>query len=206
MQEMVAEIIRVKEDGDWYRIFTDNDDVERLDTKDEDKAREAAGLKGKGPSLIVFNQRTRPKRDGKGVWEDNYYDHAEPYVERQQKLPLDDGIERGGDDGKTMSRTHPETAWRISLGTGVKVAMLLLPNVAEEQRTIERVKGLAREVAEFLFFEPVPDYPSTPLATTPGFRAPRMRGFGERDWTPDPGPDPSHPGYGDDDIPFDATR
>lgn len=193
MPEIEAQITKVIYDEPWYRIHTDDSDIKRLDTQDEDRGAEAGRIKKfcaeTGEAVkIVFTQSTKEK-DGR-VWENNYFQHAEP-IKKQAAAPEDNGIEIATPASREYGyRTHPETSWRICLGTGVKVAMILMPSVAPEQRTMRRVKDIARETAEFLFFEPVPDNPQHP-----DFRPPPMGAF-------DAYGNPTPRREDEDDIPF----
>lgn len=189
MPEIEAQIKRVVFEEPWYRIHTDHSEVKRLDTQDEDRGAEAGRVKKycdqTGEAVkIVFTQSTKEK-DGR-VFHNNYFSHAEPI--KTTAAAEDNGIEVATSTEREFAwRTHPETAWRISLGTGVKAGLLLLPSVPEQKRTPEKLMNFAREIAEFLFFEPVPDEQT--------YRTPQLPGFDEYG-KPSDRPD------SDSDIPF----
>lgn len=152
MPSVEAHITKVEKDAqyDWFRIHTDDGRVKRLDTKIEEKAREAMSLMESGSlALIDYTEkqgRENPHAPGT-YFMDRYYEKAGSLAEKQSEIPVVTETRRPDDPG---------TAWRIALSVGAKLAVETMPMMPTEQRTFEAQKRIAHAWAEWLISTPSP--------------------------------------------------
>lgn len=185
MPTIQAHITAVQRDEatGWYRITTDHSDVKRLDTKIEQKARQAAALKKDG-SLADIQFTSNPRHDEQTgrTYQNNYYEQA---IATQNGTSTDDGIERV----VTSRKTEPGDAWRITLSAAAKLAVASLPNLEARgiPTSLTDQQQYALAWAHFLYRTPPPaEHAAQPASDFPAA---------------DPGPEPPR-NYQDDDIPF----
>jgi len=150
MPSIEARITKVEQDAGtgWYRISTDDERVKRLDTKIEEKANEAARLIG-SLALIDFTEKqgnANPHQPGT-FYMNRYYEQAGSLAEKQPQIPV---------VTETQRPTDPQTAWRIALSVGAKLAVETMPLMPENQRTFEAQKRIAHAWAEWLTSTPSP--------------------------------------------------
>jgi len=150
MPTIQAHIEKVQQSGDWFRISTDDPNVERLDTKIRKKAEEAQALKQSG-ELAVIEFTSRPRTDDNGkTWQNYYYEKA---IAAAGTSSNGDGIEVVQ---QTSRKTDPGDAWRISLAAGAKLAVATLPLLPADQRDLDSQFRLAYWWGRKLFFTPAP--------------------------------------------------
>lgn len=171
MPEIEATIKKVQreEDTGWGTIETDHPQVKKLTTKISEKLSEAAAFKRSGERVSISyseKSRTVDTDNGPRTYRNYYYERAAAsastngandegieIISSQKKL--DGGIE-------TVSREEPASKrWGIALQGGGKLAVWTLPLMPIEQRDFETQKTIARAWAEFFYFTPPPEQPTT---------------------------------------------
>ena len=184
MPSVEARITKVEQSGDWYRIFTDDERIPRLDTKIAEKAKEAAQLKKTEQlALIDYTERQGNINEHTGrPYMNRYYEKAGALAKPEPDE--DDGIERAQPTSQEMQRkTDPTDAWRMCLNKGGELAVATLPLMKEGQRDFADQRAIAIAWATVFFATPPPGMNgSSPPADDHDFEQPPPRG--------------------DDDIPF----
>ena len=196
-----ARIDRVEgpNDNGWYRIHCSEGPHDSYDTKDLNRAKEAAALRGRFAE-IDFSENPVTKFNeklGRSVtYPNRYYEHAIDSA-RQDSFG-GGGIDPvGGANGSTAIdtpkgeergygwKTNPDDAWRMALSTGAKMAIETLPMLPEGQRSFEHQQKIALAWARFIFFTAPPTTSEIMNQVEDSFREPAFAS-----------------GPADDDIPF----
>jgi len=154
MATIEARITGVQKDEGtgWFRIGTDHDKVKRLDTKIEDKAKEALALKRSGEvAVIQYTPKPRYDEQTGRTYPNNYYEKALAKA-NGDSADSDDGIEVIRPTSRT---TNPDDAWRMALSTGAKLAVATLPLM--EKRDFNTQKTVALAWADFIVGTPRPN-------------------------------------------------
>jgi len=201
MATIEARITKVEHDvgTGWYSILTDHEQVKKLQTKMEAKAKEAAALRQSGdPAVIEYSERSRHDESSGRTYQNRYYERARTAPPPSANGDIEDtgGIDTVQPTGRKMD---PSEAWRICLATGAKLALMTLPMMPTEQRTFEVQKQIALAWAMWIFSTPKEGASAYDggLGTTASGRAP-----GAYD---EPGTGTSYydaPPHGDEDVPF----
>jgi hypothetical protein len=189
--------IELDQNTGWYRIHTDDERVQRVETKRRDLADEAEKImQSRVPARVEFTER-----------EGNLNSHTgKPYINRyfEKATPLGDsappassGIEVVQQTGR---KTDPGDAWRICLAAGGKLAVATLPMMPVAQRDFGTQKQIALAWAEFFFFSIAPSQPALNGAGVSSSQFQRPA-----DAQPSTGPgaySDAPPPHDDNDIPF----
>lgn len=154
MPSIDARITRIELDQStgWYRIHTDDERVQRVETKRRDLADEAEKvMQSRMPARIEFSEK-----------EGNLNPHTQrPYINRYFEKATMLGEPKAEPSGievvqQTGRKTDPSDAWRICLAAGGKLAVATLPMMPVAQRSFEVQKQIAVAWAEFFFFSTAP--------------------------------------------------
>src|SRR5262245_5128649 len=142
----------VREEGDqWVRIFTSDEKIKRLDTKDEERIAQAVAAKGREVGIqYTHREGNINQRTGKPF--DNYYFDG---IVDEPSTNGDEGIEVV----KRQERAEdPRKAWRISLAAGAKLAIASLPFLEEDPKkvSVRRQQEMALAWGYWLFTTPPP--------------------------------------------------
>lgn len=154
MPSIEARITKVeKNEHGWFLITVDHPEIKRLDTKIEEKAREALALLNQ-PVLIDYTEKQGGRNEHTGGYYMNrYYEQAgslpepTPAAGAQPEIPLAPVASR---------RTAPEDAWRMTLAAAAKIAVESLPHMKPDQRELVHQRQIALSWAEWLFTTPAP--------------------------------------------------
>lgn len=167
MSTIEATITTVQQDANtgWYRVATDDERIKRLDTKDSDRAKQAAALKGRR-SRITFSEKESNNINPhtNRPYMDRYFEAAEALNSQSA-----DGIEIVQQGQQTGRKTDPNDAWRMCLNKGGELAVMTLPLMPDDQRSFEIQKQIATAWAKFFYFTPLPAEGVNTAAAALGF-------------------------------------
>jgi hypothetical protein len=203
MPTIDAKITKVEQDQatGWYRITTEHDRVQRVETKKHDLAEQAAELMREGVmARIEFTER-----DSQNInphtnkpYLNRYYEGAVPLVDPRPQQQIE--------QVSTGRKTDPNDAWRMCLNKGGELALRTLPMMPTAQRGFDVQRQIARAWAEFFYFTGAPAQPSDggEGVTQSQFQKPSgpIAAVGHPGAYHDPTAGESAPPPGDDDIPF----
>jgi hypothetical protein len=169
--EATIKKVQKEEDTGWGTIETDHPQVKKLTTRISEKLSEAAAFKRSGERVsISYSEKARTVDTDAGprTYRNYYYERA---AVATNGAHADDGIDvipskksTGNDGVEVISSTREEPAskrWSIALQGGGKLAVATLPLMPIEQRDFDTQKTIATAWAEFFFFTPPPERPTS---------------------------------------------
>ena len=156
MATIEAKITKVEQDlgSEWFRISTDHDEIGRLDTKDENRAREAVAAKQSGAVVLIKYTRkpsTKINPHSGAPYPDNFYFDSVATPEPSAGVAGVDMVQR------TQMPTDPSTAWRISLAAGAKLAVGMLALMPEAQQNLASTQQMALVWGHWLYTTKPPE-------------------------------------------------
>jgi hypothetical protein len=169
----------------WFTILTDSGEAKKMQTKMEQKAREAAVFAKSGELLDIDysakdSSNTNPHTGQ--PYRNIYYERAVPVSSNGGSADVDDGIVRT----QTPSRpTDKGDAWRIALSVGAKLAVETVNGAGLSDSSFPGQAQVALAWANFVYSTPPPSE-TAPQSSHGAYSEPP-------------------PPHGDEDIPFMAT-
>lgn len=195
MAQVTARIVGVEQNVEtgWFTILTDDGQVKKLQTKMDQKAREAASFKRSGELVEIeysAKDSTNTNPHTGQPYRNIYYEKAVAAsgATNGASAAHDDGIDKVQPQGRT---TNPKDAWRMALSTGSYHAVATLPLMPADQRDFDTQKQIAEAWALWIYRTPPPSDEGTPAS---------VASSGHGAYTNDSFDSPPPPS--DDDIPF----